>query len=69
MSTAPSEECSKCIPDPLHCPTCHGVGFVETAQIECPKCKGHPRGCYQCTAGYIQLSWTECDRCFLFGEG
>ena len=68
MSTAPSEECSKCVPDPLHCPTCHGVGFVETPCIQCSKCEGDPRGCYECTAGYIQFAWTECDRCFLFDD-
>ena len=61
-------ECPECWPDPLHCPTCHGVGFVETPRIQCPKCEGNPRGCYECKAGYIQFAWTECDRCFLFDD-
>ncbi len=61
------ESCSDChSPDSFHCPRCHGVGFVETTPVQCPKCKGNPRGCYQCSVGYLQFAWTECDRCFLY---
>ncbi len=67
-TTTNINECPECWLDPLHCPTCHGVGFVETPRIQCPKCEGNPRGCYECKAGYIQFAWTECDRCFLFDD-
>lgn len=67
--SSPSEtnNYSECQPVsvPLHCPACHGVGFVETPRIKCIRCEGNPRGCYQCTGGYIQYAWTECDQCFL----
>ena len=59
--------CSECdLDNPFHCLACHGVGFVETPCIKCSRCEGNPRGCYQCTGGYIQHTWTECDQCFLF---
>ena len=54
--------------EPSRCPVCIGSGLVRTPTIECPTCLGHPRGCYKCKAGYIQLSWSECEKCFGLGS-